>query len=104
VLLWPRTFWETFGADDGTLQEASCLMPLYTYVIAYRGAVHTAQTRRSNPSGFAVWLETLPPLLRKQVRNPHTGFEPIPNRQRAWKEQDSIDGDELVVIAVRTAD
>ena len=29
--------------------------------------------------------------------------KPIPNRQRAWKKQETIEGDELVVIAIQTA-
>ena len=37
------------------------------------------------------------------ISNPYAGFEPIPNRQRAWKKQEMIDGDELVVIAIQTA-
>jgi len=85
------------------VQEASYLMPLYTYMTAYKGAIHTVQVRRSNPSGFADWLEALPPPLRKQVRSPYTGFEPIADRHGAWKKQEIIDGGELVVIAIQTA-
>jgi hypothetical protein len=79
-------------------------MPLYTYVTAYKGVIQTAQRRRSNHHGFADWMETLPAALRKQVRNPYVGFEPIPNRERAWCRKQTIDGVELVVIAIQTAD
>ncbi len=78
-------------------------MPLYTYVTVYKGASYTVQARRSNPWGFADWLEALPGPLRKQVRRPFSGFEPIPNRQKAWKKQETVDGDELIVIAIETA-
>lgn len=40
--------------------------------------------------------------LREKVRSPFHGFEPIPNRQRGWKKQETVDGDELVVIAIET--
>ena len=79
-------------------------MPLYTYVTIYKGASHTVQARRSNPSGFADWLEAMPATLRKQVCSPYAGFEPIPNRRKAWMRREIIEGSELIVIAVQTAD
>jgi len=54
--------------------------------------------------GFAAWLRALPVSVQKMVRNPFSGFEQTPNRRLVWKKQETIAGEELVVITVQTAD
>ena len=78
-------------------------MPLYTYVTVYKGVSYIAQSRRSNFQGFADWMEALPAALRKEVASSYAGFEPVPNRQRVWRKLVTIDGNELVVVAIQTA-
>jgi hypothetical protein len=57
-------------------------MPLYTYVVTYKGENYITQASRSNPKGFPDWLGALPPSLRKLVTDPYRGsFETVPNRR-----------------------
>ncbi|WP_063701771.1 hypothetical protein [Bradyrhizobium centrolobii] len=78
-------------------------MPLYTYVAIYKDISYVTQRRRSNFQGFGDRLETLPPELKKKAaQNMYAGFEPIPNRHNVWRRTQTIDGNELVVIAVQT--
>jgi len=37
-------------------------MPLYTYIVTYRGRSHVAQARRSNFKGFIDWTQAVPDL------------------------------------------
>jgi hypothetical protein len=83
-------------------------MPLYTYVVSYRGATYVSQARRSNFQGSGDWAtelpkDALPPALRKEVLSKmYGGFEAIPNCIHAWKKRFTVDGTEFVVIAVQT--
>ena len=80
-------------------------MPLYTYVVTYRGESFTTQARRSNPKGFLDWLEALPPTLRKLVTDPYRGsFEAVPNQQNVWRNKFRVDGNDLNVVIVQTDD
>ncbi len=84
-------------------------MPLYTYVTTYKGAVHIAQSRRSNFKGWPDWfsnlppnaLADLPPALRQKL--PYQGdFEPLPNQERVWRKSIAVGDAEITVIAVET--
>lgn len=78
-------------------------MPLYTYVAVYQGLSYVVQTKRSNYQGFGDWIEALPPQIKnKAAKVMYAGFDPIPNRQNVWRKTATIDGDEIVVIAVQT--
>ena len=77
-------------------------MPLYTYVLHYKGETYVTQRRRSNFQGFADWLEGLPASVRKGIKHPYAGFEPVPNRQRVWQRSLMVDDRELVVTAVQS--
>jgi hypothetical protein len=76
-------------------------MPLYTYVVTYKEATYVVQRKRSNFQGFGDWAEALPPALRKNV-SLYTGFDPIPNRQSVWRNVQTVDGHDLIIIAVAT--
>lgn len=85
-----------------TVEEAGNEMPLFTYVVAYKGESYIAQTRRSNPKGFPDWMEALPKELRNNI-NPYGGsFEPMPNRQHVWRKSLTVGDHELTIVAVQT--
>jgi hypothetical protein len=88
-------------------------MPLYTYVVTYRGGSYVAQASHSNFSGFgSEWAEEFPkdalpaltPALRRELSiAPYRGtFTPIPNREHVWKKALTLGGHELVVYAIQT--
>lgn len=84
------------------------MMPLYTYVVSYRGATHVCQARRSNYQGFGDWETDLPqdfltPSLRKEAaKHKYAGFEEIPNRVHAWRKEFLLGGCAFTIIAVQT--
>jgi hypothetical protein len=78
-------------------------MPLYTYVAVYKDSNYIAQQRRSNFQGFGDWIEALPVTLRKKAaQDMYAGFKPVPNRKNVWQRTQTIDGSDLVVIAIQT--
>lgn len=85
-------------------------MPLYTYVVAYKDATYVSQARRSNVRGFGDWTNELPktalsPSARKELAEKmYGGFEVVSNRVNLWRRAMVIDGSEMVVFAIRTAD
>ncbi len=45
-------------------------MPLYTYVISFKGSTHVAQSSHSNFRGFINWVESIPnlsPTLKQEL-------------------------------------
>jgi hypothetical protein len=79
-------------------------MPFYTYVTLYRGVTYITQRRRSNVQGFADWMEGLPAEVRKSIKSPYAGFEPVRNRQNVWQGSFAASGGQLLVTAIRTED
>ena len=84
-------------------------MPLYTYVVSYRGFSHVSQASRSNFQGFADWYKELPPDtppgLKQKIaddRQIYAGFEPVPNRKHVWRKVVPVGSEELVIVAVQT--
>jgi hypothetical protein len=87
-------------------------MPLYTYVVTYKGATHVAQGSHSNFKGFtATWsnlpagaLPTLTPASQRDLaKKAYQGeFPPIANIKHAWRKVIELGGSELVVVAVQT--
>jgi hypothetical protein len=88
-------------------------MPLYTYIVTYRGASYVAQAKHSNFRGFvSSWTTDLPkdalpqptPDLRdalfKKAR--HGEFAAVPNRTHVWKKTLELGGDDFVIHAVQT--
>lgn len=85
-------------------------MPLYTYVVCYRGTTHLCQARRSNFRGFGDWVKELPrdgfgaAATRAIEAQRYGGFEAVPNRTHVWQKRFMVDGDAFVVTAVDTKD
>ena len=87
-------------------------MPLYTYVVAFKGAVYTTQDSYSNFKGFtSIWSKGLPenalPGLTQALRNEllrksRGNFEEVPNRKHVWKTTIDLSGHPFVVHAIQT--
>ena len=88
-------------------------MPLYTYVVSYKGATHVAQGSHSNFKGFiSTWcsnlpagaLPTLTPALHHDLAaKAYRGeFPPVANIKHAWRKSIELGGSEFVVVAVQT--
>lgn len=71
-------------------------MPLYTYIIVYKGETHVAQARHSNFTGFvSSWPTDLPPnalpslglkLRGELAKKAYQGhFAEVPNRKNVWR-------------------
>lgn len=77
-------------------------MPLFTYVMSYRGKTVAKQLRKSN---FTGWLreavaEAFPELGRSGFPAP----KPVTNLSKVWTAEREIDGDEFVMHIVETRD
>ena len=63
-------------------------MPLFTYLVSYKGDTYVTQARRSNFRGFGDWasippkeLPQLTPKLRKELgQGRYGGFDEVPNQ------------------------
>lgn len=88
-------------------------MPLFTYIVGYRGDTHVAQGSHSNFTGFAMtWASALPatalqsltPVLRKELaRRAYEGtFEKVAETTHVWTKSIEIGGSRLTVHAVQT--
>jgi hypothetical protein len=88
-------------------------MPLYTYVVSYKGATHVAQGSHSNFKGFiSTWCSNLPvgalpaltPALHRELaaKAYRSEFPPVPNIRHAWRKSIELGGSEFVVVAVQT--
>jgi hypothetical protein len=88
-------------------------MPLYTYVVSYKGATHVAQGSHSNFKGFiSTWYSNLPagalpaltPTLHRDLAaKAYQGeFPPVPNIKHAWRKTIELGGSDLDVVAVQT--
>jgi hypothetical protein len=88
-------------------------MPLYTYVVSYKGATHVAQGSHSNFKGFtSTWCSNLPvgalpaltPALHRDLAaKAYQGeFPPVANVKHVWRKSIELGGSEFVVVAVQT--
>jgi hypothetical protein len=88
-------------------------MPLYTYVVSYKGSTHVTQSSHSNFKGFIdAWCTNLPagalpaltPALHRDLaRKAHLAeFPAIANIKHAWRKSVELAGSEFVVVAVQT--
>jgi hypothetical protein len=88
-------------------------MPLFTYVVTFKGASHVAQGSHSNFTGFvSTWAAGIPegalpgltPALRKELANKaYQGtFAPIPNVKHVWHKVIEVGGSPVSVVAVQT--
>lgn len=88
-------------------------MPLFTYIVSYKGSSYVAQDSHSNFTGFAMsWAANIPeseltvltPVLRKElIRKAYGGtFAPVPSMKHVWRKSIEVGGSELSVHAVQT--
>ena len=88
-------------------------MPLYTYIVSFKGSTYAAQGSYSNFKGFVTsWAGGLPdnalagltPALKKDLsQKAYRGdFAEVPNRKHVWRKSIELNGDEFVVYAVQT--
>ena len=88
-------------------------MPLFTYIVSYKGESYVAQGSHSNFTGFAMtWaskipateLPTITPALRKELVGKAYGgtFVAVGNVKNVWRKSLELGNSELVVHAVQT--
>ena len=88
-------------------------MPLYTYIVSFKGAIYAAQGSYSNFKGFvSSWsgdlpenaLPSLTPSMKKELSHKaYRGeFSEVPNRKHVWRKTIDLNGEEFVVYAVQT--
>ncbi|WP_123585007.1 hypothetical protein [Pseudomonas brassicacearum] len=88
-------------------------MPLYTYIVAFKGSTYAAQGSYSNFKGFvSSWSGNLPPnalsgltpaLKSELSQKAYRGeFSEVQNRKHVWKKTIDLSGEEFVVYAVQT--
>jgi hypothetical protein len=88
-------------------------MPLYTYVVSFKGSLHINQGSHSNYKGFvSTWCSNIPtgalPGLTSVLQRELVGkayrdeFLPVLNAKNIWEKTIEIGGSELVVVAVQT--
>ena len=88
-------------------------MPLYTYIVSYKGASRVTQGSHSNFKGFiSSWCSNIPsgalpaltPALHKELTSKAYGgdFLAVPNIKNVWRKSIEVGGSEFTVIAVQT--
>jgi hypothetical protein len=88
-------------------------MPLFTYVVSYKGESYVAQGSHSNFTGFAMtWASKIPaaelpaitPALRKELVHKayHGTFVAVQNVKHVWRKSLELGNSELVVHAIQT--
>jgi hypothetical protein len=88
-------------------------MPLYTYIVSFKGSTYAAQGSYSNFNGFvSSWsgglpenaLPSLTPSLKKELSQKayRCEFAEVPNRKHIWRKSIDLNGDEFIVYAVQT--
>jgi hypothetical protein len=88
-------------------------MPLFTYIVTYKGATHVAQGSHSNFTGFvSTWASNIPqsalpgltpPLHKQLVARAYEGtFAPVSGAKHVWRKSVDLGGSALTVIAIQT--
>ena len=88
-------------------------MPLYAYVVSYKGATYVAQGSHSNYRGFAsTWCANIPmgalpaltaPLHKELAAKAYRGeFSAVPNIKHTWRKSIEIGGNQCTVVGVQT--
>jgi hypothetical protein len=85
-------------------------MPLYTYVLTFKGATYVAQSRHSNFQGFIDWTDIPPDALpglsakmKKELQQiAYAGFVEVPNRRHVWRKTLKVRGEDFTVHAIQT--
>ena len=88
-------------------------MPLFTYIVTYKGASHVAQGSHSNFTGFtSTWASNIPQgalpglnpsLFRQLAAIAYEGtFTPVSCAKHVWRKSFELGGATLTVVAVQT--
>jgi hypothetical protein len=88
-------------------------MPLYTYILSYKGQSHVSQGSHSNFRGFvSAWCTDVPanaipaltPVLRKELSGKafHGDFLPLASLHNVWQKAIEIGGSECILVAIQT--
>ena len=83
-------------------------MPLYTYVISFKGSTYVSQSSHSNFRGFISWVDAIQnnitPIHRQELtQKAYRGeFHVVENQKHVWRKSIDISGYELVIHAVQT--
>jgi hypothetical protein len=88
-------------------------MPLYTYIVSYKGASRVTQGRHSNFKGFiSSWCSEIPAgalpgltsaLYKELVSKAYRGeFLPVANTSNVWRKSIEVGASEFTIIAVQT--
>ncbi len=79
-------------------------MPLYTYVLSWKGRTATRQLRTSNHTGWMAQVigEAFPDIPRTERL--YLRPLPIPNLSRAWLASGSVAGGDMLVHIIETRD
>lgn len=88
-------------------------MPLYTYIVSYKGSTHVTQGSHSNFKGFiSTWCSNIPagalpsltPNLHRELASKAYGgeFLPVSNIKNAWRKTIDVGGSDCIVVAVQT--
>jgi hypothetical protein len=86
-------------------------MPLYTYVVTYKGGSYVSQARHSNFRGWLDWTDippnALPGLSPKMKRELvqiayRVDFVEVPNRRHVWQKTLKVRGEDFTVHAIQT--
>ncbi|MBK1715369.1 hypothetical protein CKO43_21670 [Rubrivivax gelatinosus] len=88
-------------------------MPLYTYIVTYKGASRVTQGSHSNFNGFiSSWCSNIPagsipaltPSLYKELASKayYSDFASVENIKHVWRKSIELGGGEFTVIAVQT--
>lgn len=79
-------------------------MPLYTYVMSYKGTTKVSQHKHSNYSGFlltpiAEAFPTLKPFFGDLMR---MRPEPVVNAERTWACRKEVSGEDFILHVIET--
>ena len=81
-------------------------MPLYTYIMSYKGITKASQHKHSNYTGFLLTpiSETFPNLKPNFGDLMRMRPEPVPNAQRTWACSMEVSGGTFKLYVVETRD
>ncbi|MRW89023.1 hypothetical protein GJ699_03405 [Duganella sp. FT80W] len=88
-------------------------MPLYTYIVSYKGASRVTQGTHSNFKGFiSSWCSNIPvgalpgltpPLYKELVSKAYRGdFIAVENIKHVWRKCIEVGDSEFTVVAIQT--
>jgi hypothetical protein len=85
-------------------------MPLYTYIISYKGNSHVLQQQKgSNFQGNWSWISEIPEAIFPRSKSNdlatkimRSQFAQVLNRKNVWSKAVEIDGEQFTVFAIQT--